>query len=304
MSENKLIITNFTDPVCTWCWGEEPIFRRLETHFPGQIEFRYVMGGLVRNIDEFTDPSNHIDAGSEGANKQIVSHWKESEKRHRMPIQEEGFALFSKENPSTYPQNIAYKAAQMVDPKRADLFLKRIREKTLAFAEVTSRTDVLMSIASEVGIDVGPMLKHLRDGSAEKAFHTDMALGRNLGISGFPSFIVKYNNSSYLLRGFTDYDTFDEVIFAATNGTLDPIAVPPTEEALEILVLEQDRMAREEVFQAFDFTSREEADAMVDGLVEKGRLQKEMVDQNYFVRPTKTTLGGSVGLCDFESGVC
>lgn len=47
-SQDKIIITSFTDPVCTWCWGTEPIFRKLETHFPGQIEFRY---GLPKEQD-------------------------------------------------------------------------------------------------------------------------------------------------------------------------------------------------------------------------------------------------------------
>jgi len=36
----RIVITNFTDPVCVWSWGTEPVFRALETHHPDQVEFR------------------------------------------------------------------------------------------------------------------------------------------------------------------------------------------------------------------------------------------------------------------------
>ena len=40
----------FTDPMMGLSYECEPIFRKLETHFPGRIEFIYVMSGLVRNV--------------------------------------------------------------------------------------------------------------------------------------------------------------------------------------------------------------------------------------------------------------
>lgn len=61
MSTDKLIITNFTDPLCTLCWDTEPVLRTLETYYNGKIEFRYIMGGLVENINDFSDkyPSSY-----------------------------------------------------------------------------------------------------------------------------------------------------------------------------------------------------------------------------------------------------
>jgi protein-disulfide isomerase-like protein with CxxC motif len=46
-------IIEFTDPVCTWCWGSEPILRKLETHYEDQIRLCFVMGGLVKDIRDF-----------------------------------------------------------------------------------------------------------------------------------------------------------------------------------------------------------------------------------------------------------
>jgi protein-disulfide isomerase-like protein with CxxC motif len=35
----------FTDSVCTWCWGSEPVLRRLETGYGDSFRIHYVMGG-------------------------------------------------------------------------------------------------------------------------------------------------------------------------------------------------------------------------------------------------------------------
>lgn len=52
-------VIEFTDPLCTWCWGSEPVLR-LETHYRGGIAISYVMGGLVEDIRGFSDLRNGI----------------------------------------------------------------------------------------------------------------------------------------------------------------------------------------------------------------------------------------------------
>lgn len=87
-----------------------------------QIEIKYVMGGLVKDIRDFYDSYNDIGKDPEQSNKQVVKHWLEASQRHGMPVESEGFHMFSDEYPSTYPQNIAYKAAQMENQILADKF--------------------------------------------------------------------------------------------------------------------------------------------------------------------------------------
>jgi len=108
-------IIEFTDPVCTWCWGSEPVLRKLETRYGEQVKISYIMGGLVQDITSFYDSHNDIGGDPDRSNMNIAKHWVEASERHGMPVKSEGFKLFSREHPSTYPQNIAYKAAQMQD---------------------------------------------------------------------------------------------------------------------------------------------------------------------------------------------
>lgn len=299
-SENRIIITNFTDPVCTWCWGTEPIFRKLETHFPGQLEFRFVMGGLVKDIHEMQDPANGI--GSPDAktfNRQVAAHWKEASSRHGMPVDAENFDLFDEEYRSTYPQNIAYKAAQMSDPDKAALFLYNMRVAAAAEARKVSHEDVLVSIASESGLDISAFLAHLHDGPTEKAFHGDMALMYGLGVHGFPTFLVKYNSSQYMLRGYNSYETFAAVIDSATQGTVKPVAAEATEENLLSFMKLHPRMAAEEIRQAFDFGTVEQVRSFVAPIVEAGKLEIQNAGNGWFVKRVSQGM-----TCDLTTGIC
>lgn len=35
---NFIEIVEFTDPVCSWCWGSEPLIKQLETSYDGNIK--------------------------------------------------------------------------------------------------------------------------------------------------------------------------------------------------------------------------------------------------------------------------
>lgn len=111
MGEKHMIeLIQFTDPVCTWCWGSEPLLRRLETRFGGQIRSTFVMGGLVRDIRDFYNSANGIGGiggTPEAADEQIARHWEEASSRHGMPVDARDYHLFTDEYPSTWPQNSA-----------------------------------------------------------------------------------------------------------------------------------------------------------------------------------------------------
>ncbi len=280
-----IIITNFTDPICVWCWASEPAFRALETHFPNQIEFRYITGGLVENIDDFSDPDNDIDAGSEGANDQIVSHWIESADQHGMPVKAEGFNLFSKEYPSSYPQNIAYKAAQMVNPQMADAFLRRLREATFTEGKVTSKVEVQIELAKEVGLDIEKFTEAINSGEAMKKFKADLAITASTGVNVFPTFLIKTAQArQVLVRSFNTYEDFVEIISHLTDGSLKPIEVKPTYEGLEELMKNHPKLALEEVRQAFAFPTSQEANEWIEGLIKEKQLIKEEAGTSYFIR--------------------
>ena len=56
--DEKITLITFTDPMMGLSYECEPIFRKLETHFAGKIDFRYIMSGLVRDVYELVDPDD------------------------------------------------------------------------------------------------------------------------------------------------------------------------------------------------------------------------------------------------------
>jgi len=296
---NTIIIQNFSDPICTWCWGSEPILRKLETHY-SNLEIRYVMGGLVDDIHNFKGDYNILDNSDiTSINKQIIKHWKEGESRHGMPIESEGFALFSDAYPSSYPQNIAYKAAQKIDQEKADIFLYNLRAASIAEAKITSRLDVLTTLADASGLMVRAFLENMENGSAESAFKGDMALGRALGVKGYPTFLVKYNNQQVMLRGYQEFDTFVSVIHSISDRKLYPQHPQMSDNHLLKFMDKHPRLAAAEIMHAYNLGSFDKVDEWVERLVDDGKVEKQVVGQSYFIKKII-----SKNSCDFETKVC
>jgi putative protein-disulfide isomerase len=263
MQEKYVEIIQFTDPVCTWCWGSEPVVRALETRFGSQIKIKYVMGGLVKDIFAFYDSFNDIGGDPDRSNRQIALHWLEASKRHGMPVMAEGFNLFSKQNPSTYPQNIAYKAAQLQGAEKADRFLRRLREASAAEAKITSSMEVLIELTSETGLEISQFISDFTSGKAEENFKEDLYLTSKYNVRAFPSFLIKYGDKTMMLRGFNNYASFKTLIGNISNGEISEAA--PVE-----------------VKMAFNLTDNEYR-KIESSLLEKMMVKKKEAGNGYFL---------------------
>ena len=75
----KIILTTFTDPMMGLSYEQEPVYEKLAAHYGGQLEFRYVMAGLVRDVSDFMLPSELSLPAAEGIrqyNKRLAGIYK------------------------------------------------------------------------------------------------------------------------------------------------------------------------------------------------------------------------------------
>lgn len=295
---NVVEIIEFTDPVCTWCWGSEPVLRKLETRFGEHVKISFVMAGLVKDITSFYDGYNDIGGDPARSNANIARHWLEASERHGMPVQSEGFKLFSQEYPSTYPQNIAYKAAQIQDQVLANRYLRRIREASAAEAKLTNTTEVLVELAAEVGLDVARFLEDFSRGAAQKAFEQDLALTARYQAHGYPTFLVRFGEKETILRGYKRYEEFKAVMEYLTNGAIHERLVPASEEAIMAFIRTYVSVAPIEVQMAFDLTD-EEMKSAVDSLLTKQLITRREAGNGYFISPKTSSM-----VCDPATGMC
>src|SRR6185369_5613658 len=275
-----------------------PVLRKLETRFGEQVKISFVMAGLVKDITSFYDRYNDIGGDPARSNANIAKHWLEASERDGMPVQSEGFRLFSQEHPSTYPQNIAYKAAQIQDQVLANRYLRRIREASAAEAKLTNTTEVLVELASEAGLDVARFLEDFSTGAAQMAFEEDLALTARYQAHGYPTFLVRFGEKEALLRGYKRYEEFKAVIDYLANGTINERLVTASEEAIMAFIRTYGSVAPIEIKMAFDLTDAE-LKSSVNSLLAQQMIARREAGNGYFVSPILSSMA-----CDAATGIC
>lgn len=296
--QQQFEILAFTDPVCTWCWGSEPILRKLKFWYGEQVKVSPIMGGLVKDIRDFYDHANAIGGDPEQSNLQIARHWLEASNRHGMPVEVEGFRLFSTDTVSTYPQNIAYKAVQLSNPELAEPFLRRIREASASEARETGKREVLIELANESGVDIAVFIGHLDDGSAEKSFFDDLLLTRQYGVRGFPTFLFRWGDKELLLRGYQSFDSMSAVIATMTGGYIKPQQPEFSDIALLNFLKYDGRAANVELVTIFN-KSQSELNISLDALIQKNAIRFVAAGNGGFFEFNEPAL-----TCDPEARTC
>ena len=222
----KLRITVFADPVCTWCWGSVPVLRALEYRLGNSVEIDYVMCGMIEDICSFVNRRLQIGGDVALSNRNMMKAWMEASVVHGMPVLEHGFHLFSEEYPSTFPQNMAYVTAKLCcgdedgDLARANRYLRRVQEATAVEAMLTSRVEVLADLAAVEGFDPEEFKQTMGSDAAKKAFADDRERARLFDVREFPTFLLEYSGRESILRGYITYNAFVKEILALGNGTI------------------------------------------------------------------------------------
>ncbi|GFO59691.1 hypothetical protein GMST_20160 [Geomonas silvestris] len=297
-TDSVVEIVEFTDPVCTWCWGSEPVLRKLESRFGEQVDVSFIMSGLVKDITAFYDNYNDIGGDPARSNAQIAKHWLEASQRHGMPVKITGFNLFSQVRVSSYPLNVAYKAAQMQDEALATRFLRRLREASAAEARLTNTTEVLVELAAEVGLDLARFVEDLSYGAAQLAFEQDQAITARYNARGFPTFLVRCAGKETLLRGYKSYEEFKAVIILLSGGKIVERPLPATEEAIMSFIKRYLSVAPIEIKTTFDLTERE-LESTLDALLAKRLIVRREAGNGFFVSPKVDSAA-----CDSATGMC
>ncbi len=212
---DQIILTTFTDPMMGLSYECEPVYEQLASHYQGQIVFKYVMSGLVRDLSDFMLPEEIALPPEEGIrvyNRRLAGIYKSEEPIGGLPMNMDSFHLFDAAHRSSYPLCVAYKAAQLADTEKADAYLNRLRRATILEGRQTTLDEELISIAAEVGIDRSLFRQHYTDGSAQAAFRKDLEYTHSLGIRGLPACLVQCGNQAALVSGMIGLHGFTTVI--------------------------------------------------------------------------------------------
>ncbi|MBE5775029.1 MAG: DsbA family protein [Clostridiales bacterium] len=208
--DDKIVLTVFTDPMMGLSYESEPIMERLKKEYAGRIEFRYVMSLLVKDVADFMLPVERAmepEAGICRYCERLAGIYKSEESIGGLPINMDGFCLFDAEHRSSRPLNMAYEAAQLVDPDKANDFLTALRHATVLECRPTTHYDEILKIVRKVGINEDAFTRHYQDGSADVALAQDMAFTHSMGIRSLPAYLLQHGSKVLLMQSF-DYQDF------------------------------------------------------------------------------------------------
>lgn len=220
IKNRKLEVIVFTDPYCSWCWATEPMILAMQEKYRDQIHFSYVFGGLIENMDDFYDESNDIRTA-----EHVVPHWKMVSERSGQPINEQLWVDLGKiRNFSSWPANVAAKAAFLQGEEVGARYLRRLRIAAETERKIISFPDVYESLARETdGLDVDRLKADIANGTADLAFKKDLAFCAEWEAFGFPTMLfyrhgadiehLTRKNAAYV-GGHRSMETYDQVIHA------------------------------------------------------------------------------------------
>lgn len=199
------------------------------------------MGGLVKDATQFSDPLNHI-GGPEMA-KQVARHWEEASQRHGMPVDAQVWIDMKDEFRSTWPANIAFKAAEMQDREKANHYLRRLREATAAEHQFIHRREVQSVLAQEVGLD-----------------HERLIL---------------------MFFGFQPYPRFVELFERLAASELQAREITADDASILAFVRKYGKVAAREVAEVFSLKMSETRERL-DRLASEGELGKQIAGNGWF----------------------
>lgn len=268
-TDGTVTLTQYTDPMCTWCWGSVPIIRHLQTVYGDQLQLRYVVGGLIEDFEEFYDAANDISEPAE-----VAPHWLEASDHHGMPVDT---AIFEQDPAqSTYPASIAFVAARQQDRTKSHRYLRRLREAFATQVRNVNHREEQIEIARAVGLDVEAFTTALDDGSARTAFREDLTKTRNAGVQAFPTYRIEGPEGERQVSGFQPFEQLDAEV-TAVAPSLDTLSVPPVRE----FVAEYGPVATQEVAEVYDL-SPGKARQILESLVDDGSLRGERRGNGHF----------------------
>jgi putative protein-disulfide isomerase len=161
----------YTDPVCTWSWGAEPVMRRLAWEFGESLRWRLVMGGLARVYGpDYRDEEGDIGSGPD-CFADLMAHWLDVAARTEMPCDPRLWT----QNPisSSHPVCMAVKAASEQGENAGLAYTRRVREALMVERRKLDGVEALVAEAGAVGLDSKRYRIDLESNATIEAFAAD-----------------------------------------------------------------------------------------------------------------------------------
>ncbi|WP_051286115.1 DsbA family protein [Salinimicrobium terrae] len=199
---NKFKIEYFTDPLCCWSWAFEPQFRKLRFLLKDRLQLIYVMGGLLKDWQNFNDQMNDVARPA-----QAGPLWMQARHMSGQPIDEN--IWISNPVDTSYLACMAVKAAALHSKIAEEAMLRKLREAVMMNKTNIGELDEILQLAQ--GLEHEGILKKAifkEDLFSDKVsclFKQDLDRTRASGITRFPTLLIHYSDKTYQITGYRPF---------------------------------------------------------------------------------------------------
>ena len=294
---SKLIITQYTDPMCIWCYGLEPALRKVELLLGNDVEFHNIMGLLVGDVKEIIGDGPFAAMKYEQLRAQMTAHFHDAANRSGMPISAEHMKTHKAEDVTSLYMSLAYEAMKQHSEETANKYLRRMREAAHSDDMIAQRPEVLAELATEFGFDKDEFEKDILGEDARKALDIDLRISHADGVRSFPTMKIRYGDREVMVNGYMPYEQLKRIIEEVSEGKIELKDVEATPEAMAAFISKYKRVAAKELAVAFSLDDKSLNEA-VDLLLASGLYEKQARGTSYFIVDTASLV------CDPVTGTC
>ncbi len=184
------------DPMCSWCWGFQPVLEKVKEAVPEGLSPIYVMGGLARDTDE---------PMPDAVRAHVQRAWRDVAARTGARF---NWAFWETCTPRrcTYPSCRGFYAGQK-QHAGTEMF-EAIQRAYYREARNPSDAEVLVALAGEIGLDTRRFARDLASLEIEQQMQDGFNLRRAMNANQFPSLVVREGISAiFVAKGYSDAET-------------------------------------------------------------------------------------------------
>jgi len=194
--KNALIYVH--DPMCSWCWGFEPVRQKLFNAVADGFEIRRLVGGLAPDSQEPMPMA--MQSG-------LQQTWQRIEQVIPGTSFNYDFWRDCAPRRSTYPSNRAVIAARQQGDRFDEAMTARIQQAYYQEARNPSDDETLIELAEDIGLEVDAFTGSLKSEATQQQLVDEINKARSMGMDSFPSLMVEQGGDLHaLMINYTDVD--------------------------------------------------------------------------------------------------
>lgn len=171
------------DPMCSWCWAFRPVWQEIQNRLPADVEVTYLLGGLAPDTDAPMPPATQ---------REIQAHWRTIQKK--LPDIMFNFDFWMQNSPrrATYPACRAVIAAKRQNLSVESAMINAIQTAYYLEALNPSESDVLITCAKSIGLDVDQFRSDLNAAPTQSQLIHEIKQAQSMQVFSFPSLVLEH----------------------------------------------------------------------------------------------------------------